>query len=165
MKTCCVCKQEKPLTEYHKDSQKPGGLSYRCKDCTRIKTHEYNARTMKQRVAYAAEYQRLHPDSRKHKRTPRELRCSRERRFQVKSIVHYHIKKGDIPRADALVCAWDGCDKQAAHHHHWNYEPGFELDVIPLCRFHHFEIHRFRGDTRIATEAALRIVAQTMLRR
>lgn len=35
MKTCRVCKTEKPLTEYHNCSAKPDGKVNRCKDCSK----------------------------------------------------------------------------------------------------------------------------------
>ncbi|QZE11228.1 HNH endonuclease [Streptomyces phage Forrest] len=35
MKTCTKCENEKPLTEFNKNSRKKDGLSYWCKTCTR----------------------------------------------------------------------------------------------------------------------------------
>lgn len=33
MKTCTSCEEEKPESEFHKDSSAPDGLTYSCKDC------------------------------------------------------------------------------------------------------------------------------------
>ena len=40
MKTCPICKQTKPLTEFHKDSQKKDGLRLYCKKCRNARTLE-----------------------------------------------------------------------------------------------------------------------------
>jgi len=37
VKTCCDCKQEKPLEAFSKDKSNPDGLRYRCRGCASIK--------------------------------------------------------------------------------------------------------------------------------
>lgn len=36
MKTCSACKQEKPLSEFYRSKNKPGGYAYLCKCCSDI---------------------------------------------------------------------------------------------------------------------------------
>jgi hypothetical protein len=40
MKTCPTCKVTKPLTEFHKDCQKPDGLRLYCKKCKNARALE-----------------------------------------------------------------------------------------------------------------------------
>lgn len=41
VKTCCQCKEAKPLECFARDKLRPGGLAYRCKDCQRIRSREH----------------------------------------------------------------------------------------------------------------------------
>ena len=41
MKTCTVCKQELPYTEYHKSSRSSDGYGYRCKTCDKKAREKY----------------------------------------------------------------------------------------------------------------------------
>lgn len=43
IKKCCSCKQEKPITEFHKNIQQQYGFEKRCKDCARTKQKRYKA--------------------------------------------------------------------------------------------------------------------------
>jgi len=40
-KTCSKCKKEKPVSAFHRDGRKPGGLRYDCKSC---RAYVYRAR-------------------------------------------------------------------------------------------------------------------------
>jgi hypothetical protein len=41
MRTCSVCKTQKPLTEFHRDKSRKGGLNYSCKCCMIQRRAEY----------------------------------------------------------------------------------------------------------------------------
>ena len=43
MKICTVCKEQKPLNEFHKDKRTPTGVGYRCKPCQSAYYRGYNA--------------------------------------------------------------------------------------------------------------------------
>ena len=42
MKTCCTCKAEKELTEFHKDKSRKDGLCNKCKACSKAKGVAWN---------------------------------------------------------------------------------------------------------------------------
>lgn len=41
MKQCITCKQQKSLTEYHKNKRKSDGLQNECKECCKIRDRKY----------------------------------------------------------------------------------------------------------------------------
>lgn len=43
MKTCCSCKEEKPLTQFNKNKSKKDGYNNMCKDCSRSSSKKYYA--------------------------------------------------------------------------------------------------------------------------
>lgn len=47
MKTCKICNETKPLTEFHKDKSKADGLNFYCKPCHIAKQKEYMKRPPK----------------------------------------------------------------------------------------------------------------------
>ena len=58
MKTCTNCKQDKPLSEYVKDSWSADGLEHRCKDCM----HEYLSNKNPERMWVNGKYiSKKHP--------------------------------------------------------------------------------------------------------
>lgn len=65
MKTCTLCKVEKQLTEFYKDSKNRDGRNSNCKECTKKQTYDKYERTKKDPVAYkkhlekSAEYKRI----------------------------------------------------------------------------------------------------------
>lgn len=54
MKTCGTCKIEKPISEFHKKSAAPDGLSYTCKQCASARTRRLyqENKEAKQKYAY-----------------------------------------------------------------------------------------------------------------
>lgn len=40
MKTCSICKEEKPLSEYHKAKTNTDGLDRRCKSCRKVEARK-----------------------------------------------------------------------------------------------------------------------------
>ena len=40
-KICCKCKEEKPVSEFHKDKNSSDGYTYQCKACRNAKYKEY----------------------------------------------------------------------------------------------------------------------------
>lgn len=73
LKRCVECENEKPLSEFRKDSSRIGGYRSECKVCSRARIKsvytqrysvKYNARTRKkynERVEFITEYKLLHP--------------------------------------------------------------------------------------------------------
>lgn len=61
-KTCTLCKEIKPTTEFTKHSQKKDGLNSWCKPCKRIKDKEAAAKRKKQKAEYDKQYRKENYD-------------------------------------------------------------------------------------------------------
>lgn len=44
LKQCTKCKEFKPVTDFYKKSKAKDGLTYRCKSCLAVQSHEYHQR-------------------------------------------------------------------------------------------------------------------------
>lgn len=62
LKKCYVCKEYKPLTEFHRNKSKKDGLSNLCKKCAIAYQAEYRERTVEKRKAYRHKYYLAHRD-------------------------------------------------------------------------------------------------------
>ncbi|MGY2429615.1 hypothetical protein [Pseudomonas tolaasii] len=62
MKTCTLCKIEKPLDEYYKASSARDGLTHRCKVCTAAKNADSYARHRSSRTAAVKVYREANPE-------------------------------------------------------------------------------------------------------
>lgn len=62
------------------------------------------------------------------------------RRFKARWAVNNAIRDGRLIPASSHLCAC-GCQRQAEQYHHWSYEPQDWLDVIPMRRTCHQQIH------------------------
>jgi hypothetical protein len=58
MKTCTVCKQDKPLCSYHKSKRSKDGYGYRCKGCDKEARKDYRERN-KDRFALVSRKKQL----------------------------------------------------------------------------------------------------------
>lgn len=56
LKQCSSCGEWKPLTEYYKNTQRPGGLTYKCKDCNKAYNRQYKATHVEELKAWRKEY-------------------------------------------------------------------------------------------------------------
>lgn len=53
LKRCNTCKEDRPLTEYHKKGNAPDGLSYKCKTCTRAYGQSWERNNRERRKAHS----------------------------------------------------------------------------------------------------------------
>ena len=56
MKTCCACKQERPLTDFWKNKSRKDGLCIECKNCGYIRGREDYIRNREAHHAKRREY-------------------------------------------------------------------------------------------------------------
>lgn len=84
--------------------------------------------------------QRKYDKSKKGKDNNRKYREGNQEKIKAQTIVTRSIRKGDLPKASTLKCT--NCNKQAADYHHWSYDKKYWLDVIPLCRQCHKDLHK-----------------------
>ena len=61
---------------------------------------------------------------------------------QAKNAVYYAAKTGKIPKVQSMGCS---CGNQAQHYHHDSYEYEHRLNVIPVCKPCHRELHLLKN--------------------
>ena len=120
-KKCYRCKVIKPTSEFSVDSCRKSGLQGYCKQCAHEvrknyrKTQDGKDARLRHRVKY-----------------PEKVIARR--------ILHAMINKGNMPRADTLLCR--RCGKQAIlYHHYLGYAPEHAIYVVPLCQHCHTFVH------------------------
>lgn len=62
MKTCRLCRTEKPLVEFLKRKDQKDGFHFWCKPCLKIKKAESYQKNREKALAHMAEYRRLNPE-------------------------------------------------------------------------------------------------------
>ena len=128
-KKCSVCKKEKPISEFHRNSSSKDGIRSNCKDCYK----EWRIKN----ISNERERNRVYYQSEKGKKRLSKYKSENCHKLRAKYIIKNDIKKGKIKRASSLKCYH--CGKQAEDYHHPNYD--FPRLVIPLCSRCHMEVH------------------------
>jgi len=165
-KTCCHCKEIKPLSEFYKNRSTEDGYSGYCKVCHRKSVAKYCA-SEKGRVGQckcAAKYRasekgkaaicsymktesffvsskkasRKFNQSEKGKKAQRDYCIKNREKRQAKNAVSREVRNSRIPPAKAFKCP---CGAQAEHYHHHSYAPEYWLDVVALCHTCHIHLH------------------------
>lgn len=71
-KICCVCKQEKPLSEFHRDKSKRDGVVSSCKECAKIRAKAWHDDNLERHNEYCRNYHELHKNDEQYKARKRE---------------------------------------------------------------------------------------------
>ena len=50
MKQCCICKQNKELSEFPKNAAQPSGYAYECKECSHARTRALPSQSKERRL-------------------------------------------------------------------------------------------------------------------
>ena len=129
-KQCSVCKQIKPLDEFHKRKNSKIGYYAECKACASDRIGKYNKtekRKIKNRIA-VRKYQKSYRP--KHKAN-----------IKARNVVCYAIKIDKLSPASTYHCriCWNHAEQ---YHHHRGYEPEHAFDIIPVCISCHCSIHK-----------------------
>lgn len=80
MKRCTKCGEDRPLSDFCKQSKNRDGLNYRCKTCRQAASRAYYAKNRDVIIARAAAWNREHPERRRMHRTSPEKRRATDRR-------------------------------------------------------------------------------------
>lgn len=138
VKVCTKCGEAKPITEFHRQAHSPDGLHPACKSCTNAQNRSiYKAHKLAHLEA-KRRYRAQNPDARL--ATIRKYDAINAMARKAHRAVRHAIAVGDIRPVHECVC--QRCGNQAEVYHHESYEPERWLDVQPLCRVCHGEIHR-----------------------
>jgi len=125
-KRCSKCKEIKPLEKFSREKRVQDGRRSECKICFRERDRRYY-QTEKGKAAIIAgekRYRLKHPEKRK-----------------ARNAVTHAIETGRLLPTSSFGCYY--CSAPAQHYHHQNgYTEEHRLDVVPVCRKCHKEIHK-----------------------
>lgn len=161
-KKCIVCQQIKPVTDFHNSTSSPDGRRKQCKECRKNESKKYYQGHKEKIIEYVGKFYKTehgrkvkkginkrYNGSKKGLENKRHLVAEYNKRNPEKAKAHTAItvavNRGQLSPASAKTC--QHCGQQAEQYHHWSYLPEHWLDVIPLCRQCHTDVHRNRQDT------------------
>lgn len=151
MKTCTKCKQNKPLTDFYKNSNNEDGHRFDCKACHSNSAKKYrqtekgrNVRrenVRRYRLTKEGRASRKHYiQSEKGKATLKRYYICHTESIKAVRAVFLAILSGKLFRPNTLLCCY--CPKPAQQYHHWHgYAKEHWLDVIAVCIDCHRKIH------------------------
>lgn len=171
MKVCRKCKENKPFTEYHKDSSKEDGYVNWCKKCVNISQKRRQDLNLSRDIVVVSKICRTCKIEKKADSFVRERRnkdglcgyCNDCRKIREKNRrrikketyknscrVSSLIKTGKLNRPCESPCAYGGCNTSASQYHHIKYDDldkGDNLSIItPVCRYHHDTVEIYKND-------------------
>ena len=130
MKKCSNCKKLKGLAEFSKDSSRPDGVRYKCKECANAINAEYQRNNREKQNAKAKRWRDANPDksraavSKYRKANPEvSLHGNHEYRTRKKNAPRYTVSKLDMKRLYSSSCAYCGATEDITLDH-----------VVPLKR-------------------------------
>ena len=154
-KQCSKCKQIKLVSEFHTRKNRKSGYHSHCKRCRRKYRVKYLSSEQGKQKLYEYNHSKKSRDSHK-KAIKKYLNTIKGKiysknnaekhwnkypeRLVAKRKVNQAVVNGKLPNIKTKKC--NMCNKQAEHYHHnKGYNPKHWLDVIPLCRKCHYNIH------------------------
>ena len=153
IKLCSKCKQKKSLSEFYRNKQRKDGYNGWCKKCLTpaINRHKQSERYKEQQAEYSKKLEvkeRMNYMRRKRrKENPEKYRAidrmqrqnDDPQKLKARDVVGQAIIYHNFPKACKHQCK--NCENQASEYHHWSYDPEHWLDVIPLCKQCHADVH------------------------
>ncbi len=118
-KICNRCKEDKPLSEFHKDCDKSDGLRLKCRKCC-FETNKKYYSSPEGKKAVSGQTRR------KWIRTRMKVSC--------RNILNQAICEDKVQKKPCEICG----DPEVEAHHDDYTKP---FDVRWLCRLHHNELH------------------------
>ncbi len=150
MKTCFKCGVEKPLSEFYKHAEMADGHVNKCKVCNKkdvkdnyranidhYKEYEISRANLDHRVAARKSYAQTEQGKQKHSEAVERWAAAHPDRNGAKIIVNNAVRDGRL--TPWPVCSVPSCCAKPEAHHPDYSKP---LDVVWLCRKHHYGAHR-----------------------
>lgn len=136
MKHCISCREQKPLTEFYKQSGMKDGHCNKCKEC--VKAAAIINRELR------IDYYRAYDRDRGNRQPPeyfKEYRKANRGKYKATNAVNNALRDGRIIRLPCEICG-----KEKVHGHHDDYSK--PLDVRWLCAAHHRQWHIENGEAK-----------------
>lgn len=137
LRYCAACKDKKPLAEFYY-FQTRGVYHCYCKDCQKVRTHNYYRRNRDKVIAQRDKY-RATPEGRAAAKKSGEAAYKRyPEKVTARHALVQAVKSGRVQKPE--VC--DNCGASGKiHGHHPDYSK--PLDVMWLCNPCHRDVHGF----------------------
>lgn len=135
VKVCTRCGEAKPFSDFHRLRT---GLRPTCKVCTNAQNRSIYRRNRDAHLEAKRRYRREQPEARQ--ATLRKYDAANVEARRAHRAVQCAIQAGTLAPVRAVPCAH--CGRQAEVYHHEAYDLPHWLDVVPLCRACHGEVHR-----------------------
>jgi len=138
LKTCSKCKEEKPTSEFQKDSHKKDGLSSSCSVCRRKTAADYRRRNPEKckESQRWSQFKKLNYYRNRHKiKGYKVVSTSGDKsKISVRAKTRGLVSRGLLKKE---ACAYCGSEKSEIHH--WDYSK--PSDITWFCKTHHALAH------------------------
>lgn len=133
---CTKCKVGKPAAEFQKRSDRKKGIYSQCKQCRLRYAREYQK--SREGKAVHRKYRMSEKGKIVHRRSSRKHAQAHPLKRRARVAIRYQIKTKRLSKLTDSECVF--CTDIPIAYHHWN---GYEnkLDVIPVCRACHRQLH------------------------
>ncbi len=147
-KKCFKCGKEKDITEFYPHPRMKDGTLNKCKDCTRFDV------TMSRQVDIEKkrDYDRRRGRTKKRIKENQHYTKERRKREPWKYKAYLRVKRG-LASGKIVKTPCSVCGSIAVEGHHEDYTK--PLDVIWLCKIHHEEIHKTKGDFKVNSKEGI----------
>jgi len=149
--------QRKAYYEAHKAEELSRCKAYRAAHIDEMKAYDkaYKEAHKEQTAASQKSYRAAHRDERKvyqdawyaahptaMSESGKRMRLLYPEKTAARRKVRTEVRSGRYPPPNAMVCRICGEAQAQQYHHHNGYGPGYELDVIAVCKECHKEAHK-----------------------
>lgn len=135
-KRCSHCKEIKPIKDFTKLHNGKLGCHNQCKICKSEWAKSDKAKLHKKI------YQQSQRGKDARYLATRNHRINNPEKAKARHAIEYAIHAGKLCGPKTLACYY--CPKPAEQYHHWHgYDKKYWLDVVPVCKKCHYEIHSF----------------------
>ncbi len=135
-KKCFKCKQIKIINDFYRHSHMADGFLNKCKNCL----NKYNREHYKNHIEYYKAHMKIYNQTEKGKIIRKEAtskwRKNNPEKIMANNAVNNALHAKKFFKEPCKKCG----DKENIEGHHEDYDK--PLEVIWLCRQHHFEIHK-----------------------
>jgi hypothetical protein len=145
-KTCFKCGKTKTRADFYAHPQMSDGLLGKCKDCTKNDSAVRRIEKIEEVREYDRQRASLPHRIALRNRITKEWRTKNPQGYKAHDTVNNAIRDGKLVRKPCEVC---GNEKSQAHHEDYS-KP---LEVVWLCKPHHFEADEKRRERERASAA------------